>query len=46
MNREITPKVKLIIMFMVAFFTVFLSVKQFLAFRNQVYLDAYYGFDK
>jgi hypothetical protein len=43
MSRKATPTVTLIVMFMVAFFTVFLSVKQFSVFKNQVYQEAYYG---
>lgn len=46
MDRKVTPTVTLIVMFMVAFFTVFIAVKQFFALRDQVYWDAYYGIDK
>ena len=46
MDRKATPTVSIIAMAMVAFFVVFLAVKQFFVLRQQVYNDAYYGIDQ
>lgn len=46
MNKEATPAITLIIMFMVAFFTIFLAVKQFFALREQVYQEAFYDINE
>jgi len=46
MNEKTTPAVTIIVMSLVAFFTVFLAVKQYLVLRNQVYQEAFYGFNK
>ena len=36
-------KSAVIAMFIVSFFTIFLAVKQFLVFRDQIYQEAYNG---
>lgn len=41
-----TNSVKTIMMVIVSFFVIFLAVKQFYVFRQQVYDAAYYGYDK
>jgi len=46
MGRKATPTVSIIAMVIVAFFVVFLAVKQYFALRQQIYVEAYYGFDK
>ncbi len=46
MNEKTTPAVTIIIMSLVAFFTIFLAVKQYFVLRNQVYWEAYYGYDR
>jgi len=46
MEKRTTPAMTLIVMFLVAFFTVFLAVKQYFVLRNQVYWEAYYGINE
>ncbi len=41
-----TFSVKVASLLLIASFTVFLAVKQFFILRNQVYQDAFYGFDE
>ena len=46
MNKKTTPTVTLIAMSLVAFFTVFIAIKQYLILREQVYQEAYLGINE
>lgn len=46
MHRKASQITALILMFIVASSTVIIAVRQFVGLRNQVYWDAYYGYDK
>ena len=46
MERKATPTVSIIAMVMVVFFVSFLAVKQYFVLRQQIYVEAYYGFSK